>query len=91
MGFEKTSPLRSDQVIFQITNNNALNKYGRPCPRVKYAGTLSVSVYKSLPRIFGRNKLNKTESTAYIILRSHKQMLHRFERTSYQKKRSVVT
>ena len=84
MGFGKTSPLRSDQAIVQIMNNDALDKDGRPCTRVKYAWTLSVSVYKTLPQICGRNKLKKTESTAYISLKSHKDILHRFERTSYQ-------
>ena len=42
---ETTSPLRSDQMIIQITNNDALSKDGRLCPRVKFAGTLSISVF----------------------------------------------
>ena len=47
-----------------INSSNHEQLCPRPCPRVKDAGTLSVSVYKSLPRICGRKKLNKIESTA---------------------------
>ena len=73
-GFGKIPPLRSDQMIIQIMNNDALKKNGRSCPRIKYAERTSVSVHGSFPWI--RDNINYPE-VPYVM--------DRFERTLDQK------